>query len=468
MSVEARLYHAEQQVDQLNQQVKLLKQLVTTEVHELHQFMEQQVAEVKEAVMHQDKIYQERMNKLEIRIHQLSEFCLHLASSSGYTGSTRGIIPFNGVSLSSSDHGTVKQETTIANMNTSSLDGNNDEDNSNTKTVDGILNKYKNRIDAIYDFYTASAIDVFHPTMTISHFSHFVKDCQLCGLSQGTSAELLWIAVMRSLNAKQSKNLTEKKNQNRDIRQGSSSSSSSSSSKIQNKDLFVYQRLETIPKNLFGEALYILAKEKYRQKRSSEVTTLSGLANVSTLDEKPEETFLTFLLYHIFPYVDSVMEEKQRQDNLSSYSVINHDVEKVDFSTSLENDIIQEYKTDTVKAVVKEFMGRIKECFSSAIKTAQGYHCTVMNLDGFVEVARRYELLPLIRKSHLRQIFLSCSELEREKHPEAEEGTISVGTFLLALYYLADGIYGDSLMRKQFPTPEARVKKLLTKMFFLN
>ncbi|KAH9578350.1 hypothetical protein LSM04_003764 [Trypanosoma melophagium] len=462
MTVEARLYHAEQQVDQLNQQVKLLKQLVTTEVHELRQYMKQQFAEVKEAVMYQDKIYQERMNKLETRIHQLSEFCLHLASSNGYIGSTKRMVPFNGVSLYSSDHCTVKQETSVVKDNTVSLDADSDEDDVNTKTVNGILNIYKNRIDAIYYFYTASAIEVFHPTMTISHFSHFVKDCQLCGPSQGTSPELLWIAVMRSLNAKQSKHLTDKKKQNRDFSLGNSNS------KIQNKDLFAYQRLETIPKNLFGEALFILAKEKYRQRHSSEVTSISGTGNASTLDEKPEEIFLTFLLYHIFPYVDSVMEEKRREDNYGSYSGINHDADKADFSTSVKGDSIQEYKTDAVKVVVKEFMGRIKESFSSAIKTAQGYHSTVMNLDGFFEVARRYELLPLIRKSHLRHIFLSCSEVEKEKHLEAEEGTISVGTFLLALYYLADAIYGDSLVRKQFPTPEARVKKLLTKMFFLS
>ncbi|KEG15284.1 hypothetical protein DQ04_00121160 [Trypanosoma grayi] len=465
MSVEARLYHVEQQAKQIGQQVELLKQLITTEVLDLRKGMEQEVAEVKKVVMYQDRLYQERIDKLEERIQQLSDFCLHLARSNGYMGPAVVTLPVDSVTPPSiPEYSPPKESVSYVDKNTTSAYDEGDDEDERTKSVEGVLQKYKNRMDAIYGFYTTSSIDVFHPTMTMTHFSRFVKDCQLCGLSQGTSAELLWMAVMRSLNVKQNKRLTQAKGsaKNRDITLGNNTSTR------EKKNLFAYQRLETIPKHLFGESLYILSKVKHRQRQISEGGTLNGEAHTFPLDEKPEETLLTFLLYHIFPYVDAIMGEKHGSQSFVSELGGNQDDGAADLITLGEATTITEYKSDAVKAVVQNFLGYIKDCFTLAIRTTQGYHSTVMNLDGFVEVARRYELLPLIRKPLLRQIFLSCSTLEKEKHPDALEETLSVGTFVLALYHLAERIYGDTLMARKFPTPESRMKKLLTKMFLLN
>ncbi|RNF21254.1 uncharacterized protein Tco025E_03570 [Trypanosoma conorhini] len=424
--------------------------------------MEQQVAEVKQVVMYQDRLYQERMLKFEERIQQLSEFCLYLARASGHASPSVALDPSEMIAVPLEVQTLEKAAVSLNKMTMPSDGGDTDYENQaeNTKDVDAVLETYKDRINTIYDFYTTSSIEAFHPTMTMTHFSRMLKDCQLCGISQGTSAELLWMAVMRSLNRKQHKQLENVQVQNRGITLGKYVPTS------QQKKLFAFQRLETIPKELFGEAIYLLAMEKRRLRRLSDGTILS--ATVSPLDEKPKDVFIAFLLYHIFPYVDAAMEGKQGSQGLLSHIGFSGNGEDTDASLSMETTLIDSYKTDAVASIVKEFIGRIKESYTTAIRAAQGYHATVMNLDGFVEVARRHELLPLIRKPDLRRIFLYCSAIEKREHVETEDGAISVGTFLLALNYLADRIYGDSLMGQKFPTPEARIKKLFSKMFLLT
>ncbi|RNF01639.1 hypothetical protein TraAM80_06872 [Trypanosoma rangeli] len=462
MSVEARLYHAEQQIQHASKHLGLLKKLITTEVRDLRKSMEQQVAEVKQLVMYQDRFYQERMSKLEERIKQLSEFCLYLARATGHVYPAVAPVPTEMIVVPPEVQ-PLQGVAFSVNKNTMLHDGGDDDDgnpNEKKKDVDAILETYKDRINTMYDFYTASSTEVFHPTMTMTHFSRMLKDCQLCGISQGTSAELLWMAVMRSLNRSQRKHLDNVQAQNRGITLGRYVSAT------QQKNLFAFQRLETIPKELFGEALYLLAMEKRRLRRLSDGTTLCVTA--SPLDEKPKDVFLAFLLYHIFPYVDAVIEEKERLHGLVLHPGFGGNCEGNDTLLSVKNTLIPSYKTNAVASIVKEFMRPIKEGYTIAIRSAQGYSATVMNLDGFVELARRHELLPLIRKPVLRHIFLCCCAVEKEEHPEAEEGAISVGTFLLALYYLADQIYGDPLMGKRFSTPEARIKKLLSKMFILS
>ncbi|ESL10802.1 hypothetical protein TRSC58_01458 [Trypanosoma rangeli SC58] len=462
MSVETRLYHAEQQIQHISQHLGLLKKLITTEVSDLRKSIEQQVAEVKQLVMYQDRLYQEKVSKLEERIQQLSEFCLHLARATGHAYPEVALVPTEMIVIPPEVQ-PLQRVAFSVNKNAMLPDGgdNNDENqNEKLEDVDAILETYKDRINTMYDFYTTSSTEVFHPTMTMTHFSRMLKDCQLCGILQGTSAELLWMAVIRSLNRTQRKHFDNGQAQNRGITLGKYVSTT------QQKNLFAFQRLETIPKELFGEALYLLAMEKHRLRQLSDGAALSVTA--SSLDEKPKDVFLAFLLYHIFPYVDAVIEEKERLHGLVLHPGFSGIGEGNDTLLSMKNTLILSYKTNAVASIVKEFMRLIKEGYTIAIKSAQGYSATMMNLDGFVEVARRHELLPLIRKPVLRHIFLCCCAVEKEEHPEVEEGAISVGTFLLALYYLADQIYGDPLMGKRFSTPEARIKKLLSKMFLLS
>jgi hypothetical protein len=129
---------------------------------------------------------------------------------------------------------------------------------------------------------------------------------------------------------------------------------------------------------------------------------------------------------------------------------------------------VQHYKTEEVKSLVKEYIPRLKESFNSCLRAVQDYRDTTLNLDGFVEFARTGDLLPLISKPDLRQIFIACSAVEKSHHPETKDDTISISSFILAIYHLADRIYGTPLLADKYPTPEARVQKLLSKVYLLK
>ena len=85
-STQSRLQYLERLADELTKQVKVMKQLLQTELNDLKGGMHQQVTEIKQIVMHQDKIYQERIRRLETRVEQISEFSMHLARSKGMGG----------------------------------------------------------------------------------------------------------------------------------------------------------------------------------------------------------------------------------------------------------------------------------------------------------------------------------------------------------------------------------------------
>eukprot|EP00658_Telonema_sp_P-2_P052590 TRINITY_DN40819_c0_g1_i1.p1 TRINITY_DN40819_c0_g1~~TRINITY_DN40819_c0_g1_i1.p1 ORF type:complete len:178 (+),score=72.35 TRINITY_DN40819_c0_g1_i1:92-625(+) len=134
---------------------------------------------------------------------------------------------------------------------------------------------------------------------------------------------------------------------------------------------------------------------------------------------------------------------------------------------------IEEYRNDNVKAVIREYISRLKESFNNATRTTQGVvDSEFMHIDSFVEMVRKHDLLPSITKTDLRYIFMICAQQERSNKPEKFEGTkgecVTTASLPRLVYYLADRVYGDPLFVAQFPTPEARVEKLLAKMFLLN
>ena len=90
-----------------------------------------------------------------------------------------------------------------------------------------------------------------------------------------------------------------------------------------------------------------------------------------------------------------------------------------------------------------------------------------MDIDGFVELARRHDLLPLISKPDLRAIFDTVAGMENLRG-SVKAGTLSRAAVIMALCHLADRIYGDRLLVDKYPTPDSRVQKLLSKMFLLK
>ena len=294
-TTESRVRYLEQLSQQLNQQVKVMKQLVATEVDDLKGVMQQQIAEIKQIVMHQDRVYQERIRRLESRVEQLSEFAMQVARSSGTVG-TSNILPLEMLAASPGGGDESSPRKIVAE----------EEDEDAIKGIPGVIAKYKDKIESIYDFYTKSNIQVFHPSMNLAHFTKLLKDCQLCGFDKGEPAELLWMTVLRKLNVAVGPH-------------GGKSTTVSTGKFLKNKrGSFAFERLEEIPRELFGDALAILSQEKLGANRT---------------DMPPEAVFETFLICDLLPHIESAMDMRQSQPGLQSREVLG--------AAS-----VQEYKTD--------------------------------------------------------------------------------------------------------------------------
>ena len=429
-AMDVRVKYLEQLTKQLGDQVKVMKQLVSTEVADLKTVMQSQLAEVKQIVMHQDRVYQDRIRRLETRVEQLSEFSMQLARTTGSSGHMAHV-PLDFGDRGAADGSPVREASPGA-------DDDDDIDDDKHRGVGGVINKYADKISRIYQFYTTSNIQVFHPAMTMEHFTKMLRDCRLCDFDSGTPAELLWMAVMRKLGKNRAR-----RQQSR-LKHASTITTGKFTATKSNQHSFAYERLDEIPANHFGEALFYLSIEKLGKHRS---------------DLPPETVFDTFLVTEIFPNVDVRMER--------------HAAALTTDMVGAES--IQAYKTPEVKAVMKEYLPRIRESFHECIAYTDYMEAQkpqpYMNLDGFVELVRRHHLFPLITKPDIRQIFLACQSIEAAKNPDAAKrggGYTSEKALILALYHLADRIYGDRLYADQFPTPEARVRKLLAKMFLLE
>lgn len=438
VTVDARIRYLEQLSQQLNQQIKVMKQLVTTEVSDLKGVMQQQVAEIKQIVMHQDRINQERIRRLEARVEQLSEFAMQLARCSGTTASIHAVpvemlaaAPSGAIERSVLAPGKTSPRAASPPKRAVAQD---EDDDDMEKGVAGIIQKYQDKLSSVYDHYTQSTVHVFHPAMTLSHFTRLCKDCGLCGFEQGVPVELLWMAVIRKLGRKKTRPVLSSKHHT------SVMMNKYAKTPREKEANFAFERLNQIPKQWFGECLLVLAQETLGKQRT----------------DLPEEQLLeTFLVTEVFSNVDRQLELARAQPTLTA-------PEMMGAAT------LQEYKTEGVRGLIREYMARLKESFKESIRAAQSYHDEYMTLDGFVEFVRRHDLFSLIAKPDVRQIFLACSAIEASKRPDAKPDTITIPSFLLAIYHLADRIYGDALYADKYQTPEARVQKLLAKMYLLS
>ena len=428
----ARVKYLEQVTDQLQKQLSVMKQLVSTEVHDLKEAMQLQVAEIKQIVMHQDRVYQERMRRLEVRIEQLSDFSLQLARTAGQVGSVHHV-PLELLTMSAPLEPLVPQ-------NQAAAAEEEDEDNSELDSVQRVVKKYALKLEAIYDHYTTSNIQVFHPAMTLAQFTKFVRDCKLAGFEQRQPAELLWMAVLRHLLQKR------RRSGGTTPRTPSKATGSMSTGKFQSvkKESFAFERLEEISKSEFPEALLVLSLQHQRNVRAKEQ------------QQDPGQRFESFLVLEVFPHTEALLlhgtPPLTSQGGGGSWS-------------------IEEYRTPQVKEEVKSYLTKLKDSFLLSVHEAQGPRQENMNLDSFVHFVRKHELLPLISKPDIRKIFSSCVVLHQLQHPGEKKNAVeelSSKSIPLLIYHLADRIYGDSLYVDKYPTPEARVQKLLAKMFLMH
>eukprot|EP00742_Colponemidia_sp_Colp-10_P023488 GILJ01027999.1.p1 GENE.GILJ01027999.1~~GILJ01027999.1.p1 ORF type:complete len:411 (-),score=54.57 GILJ01027999.1:34-1209(-) len=385
--------------------------------------MAEQIADIKQIIMYREKLYQERIRRLEARVEQLSEFALQIARSSSQTN-VMGAIPSSMVATTAPVEAPKAAEAL--------------EDDELGGGVEGILKKYRSKIDAVYDYYTATSTQVASPCMTLTHFSKLLRDCNLSGFEQAEPSELLWMAVIRKLHAK--------KRRDPNIGYTRSMIVSQHGRSKTNHESFSYERLDEITKSEFPSALLHLAMEKVGRWQP---------------DATQEATLEAFLLRDVFPHTDRALERVR----VAGAAHIGGDV-------SVANISIDEYRTENVKALIKKNIGSLKKTFSESIRAVQSLKDgDLMTIEGFVELIRRHDLLSAITKTDLRYIFITCAQVEKAANPSAFETakseSITVASLPRVVYHLADRIYGDPLFVTQFPTPEARVEKLLAKMFLL-
>ncbi|GET91802.1 hypothetical protein, conserved [Leishmania tarentolae] len=150
-------------------------------------------------------------------------------------------------------------------------------------------------------------------------------------------------------------------------------------------------------------------------------------------------------------------------------------------------DVVEAYSSDAgVQRVVQQFTPRLKRCFGHAVRCLPTCRTedARMSIDAFVESVRQHHLLPLISREQLREIFVFCLTLDRERTsystgsgglstkqaaPLTDCNSITYFSFItVAVYCLAEVIYGGSAsLREQYSSPCARTSKLLVKMFVL-
>eukprot|EP01059_Diplonema_ambulator_P012376 TRINITY_DN22660_c0_g1_i1.p1 TRINITY_DN22660_c0_g1~~TRINITY_DN22660_c0_g1_i1.p1 ORF type:complete len:462 (+),score=109.14 TRINITY_DN22660_c0_g1_i1:41-1387(+) len=442
-SFEGRLRYLEQGSQQLKQQMQMMKTLVTTEVDELKGVLRQQVEDMKEIIIHQDRLYQERIRRLEARVEQLAEFSMHLAQSKGMMGTLKTDV--NNSTLESPGRGPpavgrqLDVETPLPQaVLGGARDSDGDDDFHERSGLHAIIHKYKDKIMQVYKHYTETASRALHPVMTLHQFSKFTKDCGLCNSSQGGTVsvnsylpppELLWMNIMRRLPKKKGK-------------RGAATSSQ-----------FAFERVQEIGADSFPDALVILAEEQYGRDRQDM--------------DRPQVVEL-FLVNDVFPVTDLKISEA------SAKKTVQLEKRHTSKAASSINDY---YDNDDVKESLKEYRVKLNNTYQ---KYVTKYHTIYkrsdkLSLQGFSDFIRDHQLLPLINKADVRQIFLNVvqtqsamSYAEGGHQPAAEDLEIDKKGFLMALRHVAEHIYGERAMAEKYQTPDARMRKLLSKVYLLS
>ena len=444
-SLKGRLRYIEQASQQLKQQMQVMKTLVTTEVEELRGVLRQQVEDMKQIVIHQDRLYSERIKRLEERVQQLADFSMHLAQSKGMMGT---LTREQQVSLAMDASPVaprmpmMEAEAALPPVPAAAIgyaQDSDDEDIDGRGGYQSILSKYSEKISQVYRHYTETASRALHPVMTLQQFTKLTKDCGLCNSSAGGTVavnaylpppELLWMNVLRRLPQKKQK--------------GSVTGS------------FAHERVQEVTKDMFPDLLVVLAEEQYGRDRPdmdrAQVVELFLVNDVfSTTDQK------------IATAENQKLQQRERRHTPRAASSIN------DY-----------YDNEEVKECLKQYRTKTNNTYLLYVeRTKAKMGNKALTLQGFSDVIKDHSLLPLISKSDIREIFLNVLHsqevldsmgynLQGMNAKAVEDLEIDKKGFLMALRHIAEHIYGDKSLSDKFPTPDARLRKLMSKMYLLQ
>lgn len=459
-SLEGRLRYVEQLSHQLTRQMKAMKQLVSTEVDELKKSLQQQADEMRQVLIQQDRLYQEQIRRLESRVEQLAEFAMHLAQSKNLAGTMGGRPGDAAAALtpqkaahsphaSSPHHPSYPlsggQPASIQHVGGYGARGHESDDEDADARASGtgpVIDKWRAKIGTVYRHYAETASRALHPTMTLAQFTKFTKDCGLCNSSAGAGStvavnaylpppELLWMNVLRRLPHERRK------------RRGAAA----------NQGNFAFERVQELSEEQFPHALVILAEEQYGRRE----------------DMEPGAVVELFLVNDIFPVTDRRIAAAQQQKAQ----------ERDRRTTPLAAKSIEDYYDNKdVSDAFKEYRTKLRNSFQLYVTKHHSIYRKSENLSlqGFSDLLRDHGLLPHITLKAMREIFLSVVQgldAMRDDSPgrggrRDEELEIDTKGFYLALRHVAEHVYGDRALVEKFPTPEARLRKLLAKMYLLS
>ena len=449
-SLEGRLRYVEQASQQLKQQMQVMKSLVTTEVDELRGVLRQQVEDMKQIIIHQDRLYSERIKRLEDRVQQLAEFSMHLAQSKGMVGS---LSREQQVALSIDSPAAPKSRADTSMAPLAALDAapppvmgaahdSDDDERDGRGGYQAVLSKYSQKISQVYRHYTETASRALHPVMTLQQFSKLTKDCGLCNSSTGGTVavnsylpppELLWMNVLRRLPQKKRH------------KQGMGS--------------FAHERVKQIPREIFPDVLVLLAEEQYGRERG---------------DMDRAQVVELFLVNDLFAVTDQrisaaqtdKLQERERRHTPRAASSINdyYDNEEV-------KDALKEYR----QKIQNTYTTYVERCKAPPKKGQPRREQRGLTLQGFSDIVKDHGLLPLINKADLREIFLGVCHSQEVladagigEGAAGEDAELDKKGYSLALRHLAEFIYGERSFAEKYQTPGARFRKLMSKMYLLN
>eukprot|EP01061_Rhynchopus_euleeides_P001943 TRINITY_DN11463_c0_g1_i2.p1 TRINITY_DN11463_c0_g1~~TRINITY_DN11463_c0_g1_i2.p1 ORF type:complete len:453 (+),score=186.17 TRINITY_DN11463_c0_g1_i2:105-1463(+) len=444
-SLEGRLRYIEQASQQLKQQMQVMKTLVTTEVEELRGVLRQQVEDMKQIVIHQDRLYSERIKRLEERVQQLAEFSMHLAQSKGMMGS----LSREQVSLPVDSPATARKPSLIAEPEAplpaapvaaiGFAHDSDDEDIDGRGGYQAILAKYSEKINQVYRHYTETASRALHPVMTLQQFTKLTKDCGLCNSSAGGTVavnaylpppELLWMNVLRRLPQKRKK--------------GKLSSGN-----------FAYERVQEVTREVFPDMIVVLAEEQYGRDRP---------------DMDRAQVVELFLVNDLFSVTDQKIASAENQ------KLHQREKRQTPHAASSINDY---YDNEDVRDCLKQYRTKINNTYQLYVERTKSRKGNKnLTLQGFSDIIKDHGLLPLISKSDVREIFLNvlhsqevlsamgytASQLESKQVDDLE---VDRKGFYMTLRHVAEHIYGDRSLAEKYPTPDARLRKLMSKMYLL-
>jgi hypothetical protein len=459
-STQSRLQYLERLADELTKQVKVMKQLLQTELNDLKGGMQQQVTEIKQIVMHQDKIYQERIRRLETRVEQISEFSMHLARSKGI-GGVMGAVP-PAMTIPAEIGGA--EPMTAGSPTAAGGAGGEEDDEEKLTGVRGVLQKYREKLKNVYQFYTSShATRPLSQVMNLQQFTRMAKDCGLCNSSGVPSSanlpppEMLWMSIIRKLYKK----IQRFKHSHPHLYPHATHHDTSHMVPVNS---FAVERQQDLPIEFFPEGMVVLAQDRYGRDR---------------VDMTPEQVLEMFLVTDIFPNVDQRVADTHRRAALT---------EERRLPTAATS--ITDYSADDVKAVVREYKTKIKGTFTHYVKKYDRV-AEKLFLDGLVEIVKDHGLLPFVTKADVRMIYITAlksgakeaaspatsprgrASPQKVSKPldhvvtDPDDG-LTASQFVVALKHMAERIYGDKLYAEKYPTATARMKKLLSKIYLLS